>query len=119
MSYNITREDGDLVVRIPLKQNQYNHYMSDEPIGETNNLVGVIADSDYTLSHSIDMSYCGKPPQEGMPILHFDSRAELENVCKEYGIAILEHDLCTKCGKVIYGTSSWGDKGEECVEHGV
>lgn len=116
----ITCEDDELVVRIPLKQNQYNHYEGDDAIGVTANVIGVIANQEYTLSHLIDMSYCGKQ-QEGSPILYFDTREELEKVCEEHSIDILEYSTCTfpDCGKVLRGVSGYGENGEQCCEHGV
>lgn len=116
----ITRENDELVVRIPLKQNQYNHYESDDAVGVTDNLIGVIAGQEYSLSQLIDLSY-KDDQQEGSPILCFDSREELEKVCDENKIQIWRHPVCTheSCHRALRGTFTYGDKGVECCEHKV
>lgn len=113
---NITRENDELVVRIPLKQKSYDAL--GDYVCETANLIGVIASNEFSISHLIDLGYKGDQ-QEGMPILYFDSREELEKVCKANDIDIWEHPICTRkgCGKVLRGVMGWGENGEECCEH--
>ncbi len=112
----ITKENDELVLRIPLKQKQYNHYESDDAVGETDNLIGIIAGNEYSLSQLIDLSY-KDDQQEGSPIIMFDSKEELEKVCKELDIDIWIHPVCSVCRKAIRGVHTWGDKGAECLEH--
>ena len=93
----IHKKDNLLVAEIPLYQKIYNPYMDDNiDLGETDNLVGVIAGNEYSISYLIDMDYKGKPPQEGMPIIMFEDREELEKVCKELDIDIWEHPIAIK-----------------------
>ena len=54
---NIKKENNELVVRIPLKQKINNPYMDDNDLAETDNLVGIIAGNEYSLSQLIDFNY--------------------------------------------------------------
>lgn len=108
---NYTKDNDYLIVKIPLKQKSFD--CTNEYIGEVPNLVGVIAGDEFTISESIDMTYKGKEPQEGAPILHLDSREELESICKLCNLDIIEHSVCTKCNRPIYSVFSW-DGGFVC-----
>jgi len=78
-----------LIFKLPL------HQMSSdclgEEIGEVPNLIGVCCEKkfQYTISQSIDMGYCGKPPQEGSPYICFDDKEELKKACKLLGLDIM------------------------------
>ena len=111
---NITKENNELVFRLSLTQpsNGYDNRKGDETLV----LIGIIAGEEYSISHLIDMSYCGKPPQEGSPIIMFDTEEELIEVCKTLGLDIWEHLLCEKCKKVIRGSCILGDTGYVCDE---
>ncbi len=110
---NITKENNELVIRIPLKQKINNPYLDDKDLGETDNLVGIIADNAYSLSQLIDLDYKGDS-QEGSPIIMFDDKEELEKVCKDFGIELWELPLCGTCGKAIRGTFTIKKKGNVC-----
>lgn len=89
----ITRDGNDLVLRVSLTQPQYNPYMTDdEPMGETDNLVGVCRGDEYHISYLIDMDYKGKEDQEGMALIMFASKEELVKVCGELGIGVFIED---------------------------
>ena len=111
----ITKENDELVVRIPLKQKINNSYMDEKDLYDTDNLVGIIAGDEYTLSHLVDLNYKDSQ-QEGMPILYFNTKEELEKVCKDFNIMVWEHPLCNYCGKVIRGTHTIGEKGNKCFD---
>ena len=113
---NITKENEELVLRIPLKQKMYNHYMGDDPVGEMDNLVGIVAGRDCSISQLIDMDYKGKPPQEGQPIIMFSDKEELEEECKKLGINIWELPLCAYCNEAIRGVFTIGEKGNQCFK---
>ncbi len=113
---NITEEKGELVLRIPLKQKIYNLYDEEEEHGETDNLVGIVAGNEYSISYLIDLAYKDSQ-QEGMSIIMFDTEEELRKVCTEMDIDVWTHPVCSICKKVIRGTMIWGDKGAECLEH--
>jgi len=113
---NITKENNELVVRIPLKQKINNPYIDNKDLGETDNLVGIIAGNEYSISHLIDLDYKDKQ-QEGSPIIMFDDKEELEKVCRDFGIEIIEHPICGTCGNAIRGTftiNKWGNVCYNC-----
>ena len=111
----ITKDGENMVVTIPLEQKIHNPYMDEnEDLGEMDNLVGIIAGNEYSISTLIDMDYKGKPPQEGMPILMFCDREELEKVCKDFNIIIWEHPLCAYCKAAIRGCFTVGKLGNMC-----
>ncbi|SRR3990167_157852 len=115
MSYKFSKENNELVVRIPLRQKINNPYDEDE-IGECDNLIGVIAKDEFSLSQAIDMTYKGKSAQEGMPIIMFETREELEKVCKDFGIEVWEMPICGACGKAIRGSFTSNKKRNLCFE---
>ena len=109
----ITKDKDNLIVTIPLKQKENNCYCPEEDLGETDNLIGIIAGNEFSISQLIDLSYKGDQ-QEGMPIIMFNDREELEEVCKRFKIIIWEHPLCATCGKVIRGCFTQGKFGPLC-----
>ena len=115
---NITKDEntGELVIRLPFKQHKSNPYDKQEEQELTANLVGICAGDEYSLSQSIDMSYKGKGPQEGMPIVSFESKDELERVCKEFDIDLWTLPVCAYCQKAIRGLFIVGEKGNQCYD---
>ena len=100
---NITKENDEIVVRIPLKQKIYNPYCAeDADIGYTDNLYGVIAGYEYTISQLIDLDYKSSQ-QEGRAILHLDSEKHLREICEEFNIQLIVHQMCDYCHRPIYG----------------
>ena len=91
----ITKENKEAIIRIPLYQKQCNPYMDNKDLGETHNLVGIIAKGKgndiYSISHLIDLNY-KDDQQEGMPIIMFYDEEELKNACKILGINIWERN---------------------------
>jgi len=112
----ITKEDNNLVLRIPLLQKSYDAI--GEEIGDVPNLVGNIIErkegiSEYTINQLIDLGY--KDSQQlGCPIICLDSREELEEACKVLGIQIDETPMCAYCGEPLYSDFTIGDKGYMC-----
>ena len=64
----ITKENNELVLRIPLTQKESNCYMDDKDLRDVANLIGVVNEKEdtYTISQLCDLSYKGRQ-QEGMP----------------------------------------------------
>ena len=112
---NIKKENNELVIRIPMKQKINNPYLDDKDLSDTDNLVGIIAGNEYSISYLIDLDYKGTQ-QEGSPIIMFDTREELEKVCKDFGIQLWEQPLCGTCGKAIGGSFTTNEKGNLCYE---
>lgn len=107
----ITKEKNELVIKLPLSQPSYDAI--DEYVGETDNLIGVIAAQEYSISQLIDLGYKGDQ-QEGMPIIMFETAEELRKVCKEFNISVWEHEICAYCKKAIRGCFGMGEKGYKC-----
>jgi hypothetical protein len=115
---NIIKTSHKLLITIPLKQKSHNPY--DDSVTELDNIIGVIAGNEYGFCHLIDMEYKGKEPQIGGWFVKFDEFSVLSdkkafrNQCEKLGIELYEYPTCSKCGKVIYGCFTIGEKGDEC-----
>ena len=112
-SMKITKEKNELVIRIPLKQKESNCYKDDKDLDDVDNLVGIIAGDEFSISHLNDLSY-KDTQQEGSPIIMFDDEDELREACKVGKIMIWTHEICAYCGGVIRGSFSVGKKGSMC-----
>lgn len=114
----IYKEEDKLIVEIPLKQKITNPYMEDEDLGETDNLVGVIAgDLEQGFYQLIDMDYKGKPPQLGMPIVMTGMEdKDFKKLCKKLGIGCWEYASCSNCYKTLWGSYTMNDKGNVCFD---
>lgn len=106
-------QDGieELVIKIPLKQISYDAI--GDVRGESDTVIGIIAGDSYSLSQLIDLGY-KDDQQEGMPIIMFDTREELEETCRNLNIGLWEHPNCAYCKEVIRGSFTLGDKGNMC-----
>jgi hypothetical protein len=90
----ITKENEELVIRIPLWQKINNCYMEEEDLYDTHNLIGVIArgkNNIFSISYLCDLNYKGTQ-QEGVPIIMFYDEKELRDACKTIGIDIWERE---------------------------
>jgi len=110
----ITKEDNNLVLRVPLTQKSYDAI--DTYIGDVPNLIGVITErkngnSDYTINQLICLGYKDSI-QIGMPIIHLCVKEELERTCKELGLDIEETIMCSRCDEPIYGAFTIDNKGK-------
>jgi len=93
-----------LVIETPLQQDVYNPY-SDEVEGKCSNIIGVIAGDEIGFSNLIDRTYKGKEPDISEIFYHYwDTKKNFIKLCKKLKIDIYEYPICSKCGKVIYGT---------------
>lgn len=110
----ITKDGQELVLRIPLTQPSYDAL--GEYQGDTDNLIGISTDREWTISYLNDLGYKGTQ-QEGAPIIHLYSKKELEDACRQLGIDIWEYESCVKCKKPLRGSYTWTSEGGECIEH--
>jgi len=111
----ITKNKDNLIVTIPLKQKINNCYMDDKDLYDTDNLIGVIAGQDYSISQLNDLNY-KDAQQEGSPIIMFGDEEELRATCKIANIDIWEHETCSECDKVLYGAFTLGNNGPICFD---
>ena len=112
------RKNGDkLIVELDLVQGINNCYDPDEDSKTTDNLVGIIAGDEYTISQLNDLSYKGDQ-QEGPPLVHFyGEEDEFRKICGENGLMVWEHSVCKTCRGVIYGSFTLDDKGQDmCMD---
>ena len=111
----ITREGDEMVVRVALKQPSYDAV--GDLIGDTDNLIGVIAGNECSISQLIDLGYKGDQ-QEGMPIIGFFGDPDrLRKVCAELDIQVWEHELCLECGEPLRGAFTYNANGAVCIKH--
>ena len=106
-----SKENDELVLRLPLKQKNYDAV--NQYIGDVDNLVGVVAGNEFSISHLIALGY-KDDIQEGSPVIMFDTKEEMEKVCKQFNLDIWTHEVCAYCEKAIYGSYTFGDKGNMC-----
>jgi len=112
---NITRENNELVIRLPLEQNSYDAI--GELVGKVPNLIGVIAGDEQGIHQSIDMTYKGKSPQvDGLLVQTYYSNDEFIKKCAEWGIDVIEYSSCGFCQKTIWGLCTYKEGKLCCFE---
>lgn len=112
-NFTLSQDNKNLILTLPLLQDSYD--AADELIGQVPNLVGVIAGQEFSISQLIDLGY-KDDIQEGMPIIMFNDREQLEEICKIFDLDIWEHPLCAYCERVIRGTFTMSYKGNMCFD---
>ncbi len=105
----ITREKDELVIRLPMEQDSYDAI--GELVGKVPNLIGVIAGDEQGIHQSIDMTYKGKSPQvDGLLVQTYYPNDEFIKKCgEEWGIDVIEYELCGFCQKTIWGSCTFKD----------
>lgn len=105
-----------LIIKTPLTQKVSDPW-SNEDLGETDNICGVIAGQECTFNYYIDRSYKGKGPDISVEFYRFlGLPEEFRVLCKELRIQVEEIPMCIKCFKAIWGTHTW-DGGPVCLDH--
>ena len=108
-------EDGDLVIRVPMRVDEYNHYMGDDPIGQMDNICGVIEGDEMGFANWISMDYAGKSPQVStMFYSYWGDKEEFRALCKKLGIEVVEYPTCYNCGKALFGSFTMDERGDLC-----
>lgn len=124
----ITKDEKNLIITIPLKQKGSNPY--DESIYELDNIIGAIMGNEYGFMGLNDMSYCGKDPQISDWFVKFseisdnsyqdEDRKEktkwFKDLCKRLDIELYVYPICAYCKKVIFGSHTFGSKGNKCFD---
>jgi len=109
-------KNKNLVIEIPLKQDIYNPY-SDEIEGEMDNIIGVIAKDEIGFSCLIDRSYKDKGPDiSDIFYQYWDSKKNFRELCKKLKIDVYEYPICSKCGKILFGTYTFKNGKNICSE---
>jgi len=110
---NITKDENDLIIRVPLKANRSNLY-DREFHDEMNNIVGVIAGNDCGFCNYIDMDYKGKPDQHtDFFYKYFGSDDKFRELCKTLEIDLIEYPVCSKCYKPMFGCFTVDKEGKD------
>lgn len=116
MRHNIYIKDGALHIEVLMKSQRSNPWDEDFH-DDMDNIVGVIAGDEVGFAEWIDMDYKDKPDQvSDMFYSSWMGKSEFRELCKTLGVDVVEHPVCVKCRKVIYGTHGW-DGGPLCSEH--
>jgi hypothetical protein len=120
----ITKDEKNLIITIPLLQITSNPY--NDVKDWMDNIIGVIQGNEYGFCGLMDMSYKGKEDQITSWWVKFDEiqdntvgdREEktkwFKNLCEELKIELYVYPVCSKCKKPIFGSFTWGSKGNEC-----
>lgn len=120
----ITKDDKNLIITIPLKQTSTNPYGGDK--FELDNIIGVIQGNEYGFCGLVDMSYKGKDDQITSWWVKFDEIQDntvgdredkirwFTESCEILGIELYTYPVCSKCKKPIFGSFTWGSKGNVC-----
>lgn len=126
----ITKENNEMVVRIPLTQK--GEYTYGEGTWEQDNLVGIVVkpnkgsdDEEFYFAFTQYLDY-KDDLQETAPAVYYYPKGdtfekeveEFEKICKELGIQTWYHERCIECRKVIYGASQWTEQGSVCMSCG-
>lgn len=110
---NIKKEDGYLVIRIPLQANRYNFYEGDDPVGTMDNVCGVIAGDELGFANWIDMDYKGKGDQvTDIFYKYYGEPDDFRLLCADLGIDVVEYPVCSHCYKAIYGCFTVDNEGD-------
>lgn len=92
MTKDYKKENGNLVITIPLKQRRINVYeemaTGDGDVGEMDAIIGLYEDElNNGLCHRIDMDYSGKPDQYTDYFYKLDgTKEEFQEMVEELGI---------------------------------
>jgi len=110
---NITKENNELVIRLPLEQDALDY--TDNKVGTIPAILGVIAGDEQGICGLIDMTYKGKGPQMSDFIVKTCySRDDFIKKCEEWGIDFFEYPTCGFCHKAIFGSFTMEDGKNMC-----
>lgn len=99
----IKKQGNKIIVEIDYWQSGKNTL--DDGEWTVNNLYGVIAGEEMTISQANYLDY-KDDNQEGCPLIHYyGDKEDFIKLCNKLDIIIIEHEVCAKCHKPIYGCS--------------
>lgn len=116
----IYKKDENLVIEVPLMQDDYDAL--NEPCGQIENICGVIipnpqcSDPDTGFAYVSSRTYKGAEPDICGTFLNYGgTREEFIKLCESLDISWHEYPGCVKCHKPIYGSHTW-DGGSMCFK---
>lgn len=111
----ITKNKDNLIITIPRWQDDYD--ISDTYVGQIPNIIGVIAGDEQGFWGLSSRTYKGADPDITGPIIVTNLEdGEFEKLCKELDVDFFRYPMCEYCHKVIYGSFTLGDKGNQCFD---
>jgi len=118
----IYKKNNKLIIEVPFYSERSNPY-DDSYCEKMDNVIGIItpnskcSDPDMGFCYLIDMDYKGKEDQWTNYFYKFDGEEEEFNeLCTKLGISIYKYPECAYCGGAIYGSFTFGDKGNMCYD---
>lgn len=115
MIESITKENNELVLRIPLTYK--NEYTYGDGEYEADMLCGLDWGGEYCIAQLIYLDY-KDDYQVGMPIIMIDEKYEWEELCKKFNLMKFEYQRCAKCKDVLIGCFTMDDDGNYiCADH--
>lgn len=112
---NITIENDELVLRIPMKNVGEYTYGGGEY--EVENLCGLKWGDEYYIASMNYLDY-KDDFQAGMPIIVLEDKEEWLEVCEKFRLSQFFYDKCAKCKEVLTGAFTIDkDGGYICLEH--
>lgn len=118
MKEEIYKNNQNLIIKlsVPLEKRRYNPY--DESEGDKmNNVVGVVAGDEIGFAYWLDREYKGKGDDVSAPFyLYQGELSDFRNLCGELDIDIVEYPACVYCCEPIFGSFSFGEKGNKCFD---
>lgn len=115
MIESITRENNELVLRIPMREKSTYTYGDGEY--EVDTLCGLDYGGEYSIASLNYLDYKDSY-QCGCPILMINDKDEWEEICKKYNLMTFIYNRCAKCGDVLMGCFTIDKDGKDvCLEH--
>lgn len=112
----ISKKGNKIIAEIDLWQHKCNPYSEEEEKELTSNIVGIICGEEQGLAYIIDLSYKGSFDYSEIFLKTDFEREDFIKLCKELGIVFFEYPICAYCKKPIFGSFTYGDKGNLCFD---
>lgn len=111
----ITRKGKSLIVEIPTTQDAMD--WEGNECGTISAIIGVQCGQEQGFFTLNDMTYAGKEPQIGTPIVvTYMDPSEFVALCDSLIIDYYEYPICRDCSNPIDGSFTLSDKGNQCFK---
>lgn len=112
---NLTIENNELVLRLPIKEKGTYTYGDGEY--EVDSLCGLKWGDEYSIASMNYLDY-KDDFQAGMPIIMLEDKEEWERVCKELKLSQFFYDKCARCNEILTGAFTIDKDGKYiCLIH--